>query len=68
MLYLKSRVWSNVTNIENRLDIKENCKFSSQVKILVLAILKQMQNSSTEVNRFPSDFAQHKQGQSLALL
>lgn len=68
MLYLKTRVWPDVTNIENGLDIKENRKLSSQVKMLVSAILKQMQNGSAEVNRFPSDFAQHKQGRSLALL
>lgn len=36
--------------------------------MLVSAILKQMQNSSAEANRFPPDFALHKQEQSLALL
>lgn len=36
--------------------------------MLVLAIVRQTQNTSARVNGFPWDIAQHKQGQSLALL
>lgn len=64
MLNLKSRVWPNACNIENSPDIKENCKLSPQLRMLCSAILRRMQNSSAEVNRFPSGFAQCK----LALL
>lgn len=69
MLNLNSRVWTNTSNIENSPDIKENCKLSPQLRsthqrMLFSAILRCMQDSSAEVNRFPADFAQPK----LALL